>query len=400
MVLKMQLLNEKRQQILLTAPGGCGKTTLVKMLGHDQEIKYVDLSKLLEFRLKKFMFDIPNYNILVTSRTALPGFSFTYYLNPLNDDHATMLLHHSASLQHESSNIPVEAINKIVRGCGGFPLALEVIGRLLDENPVEAWCSIAKNWSNSHYIFNSSSDLLDCLRKSLEFSDHKVIFKERFMDLELHKLDEVGNNAIHNLHKITTRNLANLVRKRKDAGEINKYYNEDYVTQHDLLRELAIFESCQGPKRQRQRLIMDISRNTLPSWCTKQAQQPINARLLLILTDESFSSTWCNIQAPKVEVLVLNFQTNNYSLPAFVDKMDNLKREMASGDDGTERWCVVIGGRGFAARHLVEKLISYNMFLVRIADMGPTINLDPHEENGTLSQALRSAQAVYVSMDL
>uniref|UniRef100_A0A7N2R8B3 Reticulon-like protein n=1 Tax=Quercus lobata TaxID=97700 RepID=A0A7N2R8B3_QUELO len=73
---------------------------------------------------------------------------------------------------------------------------------------------------------------------------------------------------------------------------------------------------------------------------------------------------------------------------------------MASGDDGTERWCVVTGGRGFAARHLVEKLISYNMFLVRIADMGPTISLDPHEENGTLGQALRSAQAVYVSMDL
>ena len=122
---------------------------------------------------------------------------------------------------------------QIVRGCGGFPLALEVIGRLHDENPVEAWCRTAKNWSNSHYIFNSNSDLLDCLRKSLEFSDHEVIFKECFMDLgsfpegqripvsalidmwaELHKLDEVGNNAIHNLHKITTQNMANLVRKR------------------------------------------------------------------------------------------------------------------------------------------------------------------------------------------
>ncbi|KAM3729473.1 hypothetical protein ACB098_12G015100 [Castanea mollissima] len=407
MVLKTQLLNEKRQQILLTAPGGCGKTTLVKMLGHDQKIKgkfkdniyFVPVSKnfnlkviaqrlykyisdqvpefqsdedainqlregltkigsnpiLLilddvwsgsEFRLKKFMFDIPNYNILVTSRTALPGFSYTYYLNPLNDDYATMLLHHSASLQHESSNIPVEAINKIVRGCGGFPLALEVIGRLLNENPVEAWCSIAENWSNSHYIFNSNSDLLDCLRKSLEISDHDVIFKECFMDLgsfpqgqwipvaalidmwvELHKLDEVGNDAIYKLHKITTRNLANLVRKRKDAGKINKYYNEDYVTQHDLLRELAIFESCQGPERQRQRLIMDISGNTLPSWCTEQDQQPIDARLLSISTDESFSSPRCNIQAPKVEVLVLNFQTKNYnySLPEFVDTMDNLK---------------------------------------------------------------------------
>ena len=38
-VLKTKLLEEKKQQLLLTAPGGCGKTILVKMLGHDQEIK-------------------------------------------------------------------------------------------------------------------------------------------------------------------------------------------------------------------------------------------------------------------------------------------------------------------------------------------------------------------------
>ena len=38
-VLKMKLLEEKKQQVLLTAPGGCRKTTLVKMLGLDQEIK-------------------------------------------------------------------------------------------------------------------------------------------------------------------------------------------------------------------------------------------------------------------------------------------------------------------------------------------------------------------------
>ena len=37
--LKTQLLKEKEQQLLLIAPGGCGKTALVKMLGHDQEIK-------------------------------------------------------------------------------------------------------------------------------------------------------------------------------------------------------------------------------------------------------------------------------------------------------------------------------------------------------------------------
>jgi hypothetical protein len=94
---------------------------------------------------------------------------------------------------------------------------------------------------------------------------------------------------------------------------------------------------------------VDINGNNLPEWWTKQKQQLINARLLSISTgwlffsltkitykiwsifsliffaDESFSSSWCNIQAPEVEALVLNFQTRNYTLPKFVEKMDKLK---------------------------------------------------------------------------
>lgn len=65
-----------------------------------------------------------------------------------------------------------------------------------------------------------------------------------------------------------------------------------------------------------------------------------------------------------------------------------------------ERWCMVTGGRGFAARHLVEMLIRYEMFCVRIADLGPSIKLDPYEEEGTLGKALKSGRAQYVSADL
>ncbi|KAJ0031657.1 hypothetical protein Pint_13636 [Pistacia integerrima] len=65
-----------------------------------------------------------------------------------------------------------------------------------------------------------------------------------------------------------------------------------------------------------------------------------------------------------------------------------------------ERWCVVTGGRGFAARHLVEMLIKYDMFSVRIADLGATIDLEPHEEQGILDQALSSGRAQYFSVDL
>ena len=38
-VLKMQLLKEEKQQLLVTAAGGCGKTTLVEMLCQDENIQ-------------------------------------------------------------------------------------------------------------------------------------------------------------------------------------------------------------------------------------------------------------------------------------------------------------------------------------------------------------------------
>jgi hypothetical protein len=44
-----------------------------------------------------------------------------------------------------------------------------------------------------------------------------------------------------------------------------------------------------------------------------------------LFADEMFSSSWWNIEPSKVEVLVLNFQAKNYTLPEFVEKMDKLK---------------------------------------------------------------------------
>ncbi|XP_030975082.1 probable disease resistance protein At5g66900 isoform X4 [Quercus lobata] len=403
--LKALLLKEEVKLLLLTAPGGCGKTTLVKMLCQDKEIKgifkenilFVNVSKTPNVKVivqillsrkglqpkfeiqsdedaieqlqqlledigsdpillilddvwpgseslpEKFGFKIPNYKIMVTSRTAFPRFKFRYNLNPLNNNDAMTLFRHSASLQDGCSNIPEEDIKKIVKGCGGLPLALKVIGSSLCGRSEEEWhCRLTK-WSGGQFFCSSDTELLGQLQKSLEFQDDKVI-KDCFMDLgsfpedqrihaaalidmwaELYELDEDGILAIANLRELTTRNLANLVMARKDASEVKSYYNEDFVTQHDILRELAMHESSQEPIEQRARLIMNISENKLPKWWTEQKQQLINARLLSISTDELFSSSWCNIQASKVEVLVLNFQTKNYTLPKFVEKMDELK---------------------------------------------------------------------------
>lgn len=68
--------------------------------------------------------------------------------------------------------------------------------------------------------------------------------------------------------------------------------------------------------------------------------------------------------------------------------------------DEHEQWCLVTGGRGFAARHLVNMLIRYDIYVIRITDLNPDIKLEPHEENGSLGNALRSGRAQYVSMDI
>ena len=68
--------------------------------------------------------------------------------------------------------------------------------------------------------------------------------------------------------------------------------------------------------------------------------------------------------------------------------------------ENEERWCVVSGGRGFAARHLVEMLLLDHTYSVRIADLGPTIDLLPSERSSILGQALRNGRAHYITLDL
>ncbi|PRQ47881.1 putative leucine-rich repeat domain, L domain-containing protein [Rosa chinensis] len=119
--------------------------------------------------------------------------------------------------------------------------------------------------------------------------------------------------------------LSNLVViiTRKEEMEEDGYYSDLFFTLHHMLRGLAIHEASEDTTEQRNSLIIDIHGDNLPSWWTEQKYQPKNARLLSVST--AFSRKWHYMQLPKVEVLVLNFQTEKYELPDFLDKMDKLK---------------------------------------------------------------------------
>ncbi|WVZ25251.1 hypothetical protein V8G54_003795 [Vigna mungo] len=63
--------------------------------------------------VEKFVFQIPNYKILVTSRFTIKGFGLPHVLKSLNEADALNLFRHSASLDQTSSNIPDTIVQKV-----------------------------------------------------------------------------------------------------------------------------------------------------------------------------------------------------------------------------------------------------------------------------------------------
>ncbi|XP_027347157.1 probable disease resistance protein At5g66900 [Abrus precatorius] len=401
MELKLKFLREQLSVSVLTITGigGSGKSTLAKVLCSDQEVKgkfkqnivFITFGKTpkmssiaqrlfehngyavpefqndedavfqLERLLKEigrspvlvvlddvwpeslslvdnFLFPIPNYTILVTSRFAMSRFGPPYVLKPLNEADAIDLFRHESSLDQTTSNVPDDVVKQIVRGCGGSPLALVVSGRSLSHQPLLVWHSTAKKLSTGHSILDSSNDVLHILQNTLNALDSKVI--ECFRNLSLfpedHRIpaaalvdmwalhDEDDVSAMEKIYELVNLNMADIVVTRNvESGTVD--YNYHFVTQNGLLRDLAILQTSQEPTEKMNRLIIDISGNNLPSWWTTQNEHHIAARILSISTDEEFASEWCNLQPTEVEVLVLNIRQKKFTLPMFMKKMNKLK---------------------------------------------------------------------------
>ncbi|KAL2489744.1 putative disease resistance protein [Forsythia ovata] len=403
--LKAMLLKDGVPLLVLSAPGGCGKTTLAKLLCNDDEIKGIygnniffqtvsrspnlqlmvqkvfqskknqrvpifqsdedaiyqleqfflrqigpapillvldDMWSGSESLIEQFLLPIHGYKILVTSRFVFPQFEWTYKLNMLNHQDAMTLFNHYA-FKDGICNVQKHLAEEVVRGCSGHPLALTVVGRSLYRQHEVKWLSTVQNLSQGQSIYDTNMVLLSRLKTSLDALDEMAVLKNCFLDLglfpedqripaaalldmwvELYKLDEDGMYTLIYLHELSNRNLVNLTLVRKNDQDAIDYCNDHFVMQHDLLRELAIHQSRQGPIEGRERLTVEINGNAFPEWLTDQKQQPINARVLSISTDNAFCSNWSNVLVPDVKVLILNFQIKIYTLPEFMERMSRL----------------------------------------------------------------------------
>ncbi|XP_028779385.1 probable disease resistance protein At5g66900 [Neltuma alba] len=317
-----------------------------------------------ESLVQNFKLQIPDYKILITSRVTFPTANPRIHLEPLPYEEALTLFRHFALVKDNCSYIPDEfLVQEAVRSCKGLPIAIKVIARSLCQQPRETWQKMIKEWSQGHSILDSNSNLLNFLQRSLCVLEDEPIIKECFMDLglfpedqripatalidmwaELYKLDDNGKEAMAIINKLVSLNLANLLVTRKVESDPDSYYNNHFIMQHDLLRDLAIHQSNQEPVERRRRLMVDINENNRQwcvqehqrgiiarmlsiflKWCVRQKQQPAIARTLSISTDEAFTSDWGNAQLTETEVLILNVRTKHYSFQKFIEKMRNLK---------------------------------------------------------------------------
>ncbi|XP_006338226.1 probable disease resistance protein At5g66900 isoform X2 [Solanum tuberosum] len=342
---KLKLLQEKDKVLVLSAPPGCGKTTLAAKLCQEDDIKAIYRDNIIfvtvtktpnikrivgeifekkgcrvpefatehvaicrlnnflggitqpillvlddvwsesEFVIDHLKFQIPDFKILVTSRSVFPKFD-TYKLNLLSEEDAKDLCCISAFKDSSPD--------------------------ALDEKALYS---------------RESTTLRDCYLDLGSFPEDHRIHPAALLDMwvERYNLDEDGITAMAIFVELSSQNLVNLALARQDARAVLGLHNLHYIQQHDMLRELVIHQCDEKPVEERMRIYINIKGNDFPRWWFEQRLQPLQAEVLSIVTDEDFSSNWDDVRFPKVEVLVLNFETRTYNLPLFMEQMSQLK---------------------------------------------------------------------------
>ncbi|OWM80763.1 probable disease resistance protein At4g33300 [Punica granatum] len=284
----------------------------------------------------------PGCKILVVSRFRFPTiFQVHYEVECLRDDEAITLFCLSA---FEQTSIPPEAnenlVKQVVNECKGLPLALKVIGASLRDQPEMYWESARNRLQRGQPFCDSHEiNLLERMKISFDHLEKKV--KECFLDLgsfpedrripldilinmwvEVHDINE--QDAFLILVELSNKNLVSLI-KNSRVGEIYSSYYEVFVIQHDVLRDLALHLSNQGEIYERERLVMPKREAELPREWERYSDRPFNARIVSIHTGEMSEMDWPRMELPKAEVLILNFASNEYFLPPFIEDMPKLR---------------------------------------------------------------------------
>ncbi|KAG7545243.1 P-loop containing nucleoside triphosphate hydrolase [Arabidopsis suecica] len=263
-------------------------------------------------RLTSFKF--PGCTTLVVSRSKLTEPKFTYDVEVLSEDEAISLFCLCAFGQ---KSVPPGFCNDLVKQvaneCKGLPLALKVTGASLNDKPEKYWEGVLQRLSRGEPADDShESRLLNQMEASLENLDQTT--KDCFLDL----------GAFPEDRKIPLDNLLTLGKDPR-LGSLYASHYDIFVTQHDVLRDLALHISNVGKVNRRKRLLMPKRELELPREWERNNDERYIAQIVSIHTGEMNEMQWFDMEFPKAEILILNFSSDKYVLPPFITKMPQLR---------------------------------------------------------------------------
>nr|BAJ34016.1 unnamed protein product [Eutrema halophilum] len=287
------------------------------------------------------MFNNPGTTTLVVSRSKLADPGTTYNVELLNESEATSLFCLSAFNQKSvPSGFSPTLVKQVVEECRGLPLSLKVVGASLKDRPEKYWEGAANRLSRGEPADEThESRVFSQIEATLETLDLKT--RECFLDMgafpedkkipldviinmwvEMHDLEDATAFAV--LVDLSNRNLLTLVKDPRFGAMYTSYY-DIFVTQHDVLRDLALHLSNRGKVNRRERLLMPKRESLLPREWERSNDEPYNARVVSIHTGEMSEMEWFDMELPKAEVLILHFTSDSYVLPPFIAKMSKLR---------------------------------------------------------------------------
>ncbi|GLJ19826.1 hypothetical protein SUGI_0359340 [Cryptomeria japonica] len=301
--------------------------------------------------LENLLFEGPAYKTLVTTRdkSFIPRTpsSQLYQLPLLGKEDALSLFCYWAFGQTSiPSDIDINLVKEVQAKCDGLPLALKMVGSSMHKELDEVW-KRAKKISEGEYIsvyhrkglfrlLQTSIDSLDDVTKECFldlglFPRNRKICVDALLDIWVYVRKLRRQDAFDILLELASKNLLNLTSNQRGSASISyRNASELYFSQHNVLRNLALYLGHQNNLVHNKRLVISRNDSNLLAKGELLGDRAFDTQILSILTGPMEESDWNDMTFPETEALLLHFTSTNYFLPPFLKSMKKLKVLMVS----------------------------------------------------------------------